>query len=988
MERSTSEAAWNAFGQTYKNYRITKYFPLQELQSTLVELVHEPSGARIMHIANDDPENLFCLSLQTLPDSSNGVAHILEHTVLCGSQKFPVKDPFFAMTRRSLNTFMNAMTGQDFTCYPASSQVEKDFYNLLEVYLDAVFFPQLKKVSFLQEGHRLEFTDPKNPDGPLQFQGVVYNEMKGAMSTSDSRLWEAVSKHLVPDLPYAHNSGGNPRDIPNLSHEELVEFHKTFYHPSRCLFFFYGNLPLAKHLDFIEQQVLQHTAKLPLLPPLPLQTRFKSPMRAVDYYPIDKRENPKGKAKIAFCWLTTALSQQSEVLALCLLESLLLETDASPLKKALLKSGLCKEVESSLDIEMSEVPFSVVCNGCKETDEEKLQTLLFSTLEGICQHPIDPELIEAALHQLEFQRTEIGAEGGPFGLTLFMRAALIKQHGNEPEHALFIHQLFSELRDRLKDPSYLAGMIRKLLLDNPHFLTQVLLPDPHLAEKEQKEEESRLERIRSTLTTEDKKKIAAQMQELATYQEAAEKQSLDCLPKVTLKDIPSKARDFPLLHTSLPNLEVYHHACFTNHIVYADFLFDLPHIEVDELPLLSLISRLWTEIGCAGKSYEQALHAMQGHTGGIDAHLALHVSATNPDVLYPAFSLRGKALIRKAEPFFQLLADYASSPDFSDRTRIQEWLQQHLSELEDDLPRHAIQYAIQLSLSGYSTASFIYNQWNGLPYYQFVKQLAQDKKGTWIEQLPTLAHRLVSSGKPHLILSCGAEEAKQLFDKQFYRLGDWKSTATANPWQGCYTLKPVVSQARPLAAPVAFTALGMRTSAYRDAGVAELMISTQLLENVILHKELREKGGAYGSAASYAPTTGNYHLYAYRDPHLTRSIDIFRKAFEKIGAGKFNDRELEEAKISLISGMDTPVVPGGRAIVAYAWLRSHRTLQDRQKLREEILHASKEQIAEIVQKKLLTAPTTIVSFLGADLYQKEAKKLKPELPLKDLLDPI
>src|SRR5579862_9906849 len=202
------QEALGAVGQTYRNFCLTKYLPLPELESTLVELTHEPTGARVIHIANNDPENLFCLSLRTLPDSSNGVAHILEHTVLCGSQKYPVKDPFFAMTRRSLNTFMNALTGQDFTCYPASSQVEKDFYNLLEVYLDAVFHPELKELSFLQEGHRLEFAEPKNPKSSLQFQGVVYNEMKGSMSSSDSRLWRAVFKHLFSDLPYAHNTGG------------------------------------------------------------------------------------------------------------------------------------------------------------------------------------------------------------------------------------------------------------------------------------------------------------------------------------------------------------------------------------------------------------------------------------------------------------------------------------------------------------------------------------------------------------------------------------------------------------------------------------------------------------------------------------------------------------------------------------------------------------------------------------------------------------
>src|SRR5579863_2898175 len=221
----------------YNNFRITKYTPIPELQSTLVELIHEPSGAKVMHIANDDPENLFCLSFQTLPNSSNGVAHILEHTVLCGSAKFPVKDPFFAMSRRSLNTFMNALTGSDFTCYPAASQNEKDFYNLMEVYIDAVFHPELKRMSLLQEGHRLEFTDPQDPKTPLAIKGIVFNEMKGTLSSADTRLWHTLMENLPPDLPYCYNSGGDPKVIPQLSYEELLKFHATYYHPSQCLFF-------------------------------------------------------------------------------------------------------------------------------------------------------------------------------------------------------------------------------------------------------------------------------------------------------------------------------------------------------------------------------------------------------------------------------------------------------------------------------------------------------------------------------------------------------------------------------------------------------------------------------------------------------------------------------------------------------------------------------------------------------------------------------
>jgi Zn-dependent M16 (insulinase) family peptidase len=969
--------ALNGVGQTYKSFLVTKYFPLIELNSLLIELVHEPTGARVIHIANDDPESLFCLSFQTLPTSSNGVAHILEHTVLCGSKKFPVKDPFFAMTRRSLHTFMNALTGQDFTCYPASSQVEKDFYNLLEVYLDAVFFPELKKLSFLQEGHRLQFSD-----GKLQFQGVVYNEMKGAMTSSESRLWQAIAKHLLPNLPYAYNAGGDPKEIPSLSYEELLEFHRAYYHPSRCLFFFYGGLPLTKHLDFIERHALKKAEKTSLLDPLPLQPRFTGPIRAVDFYSVDANENLEGKTQIAFSWLTAHLSQQSDVLALSLLECILLETDASPLKMALLKSELCKEVDASLDIEMSEIPFSVVCRGCDTANEEELQKLLFKTLRTIASKPIDPNLIEAALHQLEFQRTEIAGEGGPFGLTLFMRAALLKQHGNEPEHALLVHSLFAELRDRLKDKDYLPGLIRKYFLDNRHFLTQILIPDPEMEKREQENEQERLRQIEARLSESEKQAIIKQTAELLKYQETIEHQSTDCLPKVTLQDIPPHPKDFPLIHSETKHFDVYYHNCFTNQIIYADFLFDLPHIEAEDLPLLSFLSKIWTELGCGGKSYEETLQFMQAHIGEIDAHLALHVSANDPNVLMPAFSLRGKALRRKAEPFFQLLYDLAHGPDFSDRARLRECLLQHATELEHDLARNAINYAIQLTLSGYSTASYIYNQWHGLPYYQFIKRIASDKKGQWMKRLSELAKKLISSGKPHLILSCGKEEYDELKKANFYKLSAFEPTAKMDLWKGNYPLLAIESQIRLMPSPVAFTALGFRTASYCDPGVAELMISTQLLENVVLHKEIREKGGAYGSSASYAPTTGNYHLYSYRDPHFAQTLESFAKAIDRIGAGAFTDQELEEAKIGLIGAMDTPVVPGGRAIVAYSWLRSGRTYEARQNLRNEIFTATREQVAAGVLQNIKKHAVTVVSFMGEELAKKEERT---GLPVKELL---
>ncbi|MGB7978076.1 MAG: insulinase family protein [Chlamydiales bacterium] len=951
----------NAAGQGYRDYLVTKYLPLNELQSALIELVHVPTGARITQIATDDPENLFCLSFQTLPYSSNGIAHILEHTVLCGSRKFPVKDPFFAMTRRSLNTYMNALTGQDFTCYPASSQVEKDFYNLLEVYLDAVFHPELKAVSFLQEGHRLEFVDPKNRKGALQFQGVVYNEMKGAMSSIESRLWEALSKRLTPDLPYAFNSGGDPKVIPTLTHQELIDFHREYYHPSRCLFFFYGNLPLVQHLDFIEK-TLSESGKIVPVAPLPEQKRFETPVAAFDRYPIEEGGAIEKKAQIVFAWLTTHISNQSEILALSVLESILTDTDASPLTMALLKSGLCTQVESSLDAEMSEIPLMVICKGCDGEDSAKLEKILFDTLRSVS---FTEEEIEAAIHQLEFQRTEIGAEGIPFGLTLFMRAALIKQHGSEPENALLIHSLFKDLRARLKDPRYLPNLMEKYLLGNTHFVRLTLNPDPRLNREELEEEQKRLTEIRAALTEEGEQQIAEQSARLASYQEEVEHQSLDCLPKVDLGDVPLHARDFPLVERGA----ALHHSCFTNQILYADLIFELPALTAEELPLLSLFAKLISEVGCGGRDYAENLAYQQAYIGGFDASLALHVTQADPNIARPAFSLRGKALYRNSEKLFRLFSDTVNSIDLDDKERIQEWLSQHATELQDKLTRSAMSYAIQTSLSSLSIPSFVYDQWHGVPYYQSVLRFAKKCDAPFIASLKEIGAKVLGLKNYHLILTCDEEHYLHLEKNHFYDLKI--PNKTYDRWTGRYPLARTEPQVRFIAAPVAFTAYGMRTVSYNNPDSPFLLIATELMDNIVLHKEIREKGGAYGGGVTYTPSTGNFHFYAYRDPHLKTSVDAFHEAIERIASRRFTDRELEEAKLGVLQNLDAPIPPGNRAMVAYSWQRAGRTYNLREEFRQKTLAASGEEVAEAVGRRLRGKKGLLVSFLGKDVYAKE-----------------
>jgi presequence protease len=968
-------------GEKYNDFVVTKILPIHELQCLLRELVHEPTGASVIHIENNDPENLFCLSFKTLPYSSNGVAHILEHTVLCGSKKFPVKDPFFAMSRRSLNTFMNALTGSDFTCYPAASMVEKDFYNLLEVYLDAVFHPLLKELSFLQEGFRLEFSDSKNPKSPLEFKGIVYNEMKGTLASADARLWNAMMESLCPDLPYAFNSGGDPKVIPQLTYPELVAFHETYYHPSRCLFFFYGNLPLKKHLDFIFDKALKTVPKSPPSPALPLQPRFKVPVLRKMHYPVNETEETKDRTIISFGWLTASLLSQQEVLALSVLDVILMENDGSLLKLPLLQSGLCIQADSYVDTEMSEVPYLIVCKGCDEENVEKLQEALQKSLLEIVQRGIPLHLVENAIHQFEFSRTEITGDMAPFGLTLFMRSALAKQHGCDPENALMIHSLFDTLKLKAKDPQYFPDLIKKHLLNNSHFVRLVMVPDPKLSSEELAEEKETLQQIQDRLTQEETEKILKQAETLSLYQKQTEAQSLECLPKIELKDVPLYVQDFPLSYEQFRDLHIYHHECFTNHIVYADLIFDLPKIAEEDLPYVQLLITLMPEIGAKDRTYAENLEYIQAHTGGVGISCSLHPQVDSQK-LNPCLVIRGKALHRKTDKLFSLLRDMAQFPRFDEKKRIEELILQLNSSLQNRFNRNAMRYAIQLALSGFSKAQYIQNSWYGLKYFKTIQEMAKnlDKKlPEIIDKLMHLKDQLLCLKSPHLVLSCNEEIYGTLKKESFFGLSDL-SLKDFPPWSEHYRIEPIPSQARAIASLVAFTAEAFKVPSYLHPHAPGLSVATHLFENKLLHKVIREQGGAYGASASYSPMLGSLYFHAYRDPHLARTLKTFQDAIELIAGGHFDERDLEEAKLGMVQGMDIPVSPGSRAITAYSWRRDGKTKEMRQHYRDRILHLHSKDVQAIVQKEILPQKDlgVVVSFAGKEFLNKENLLLAQE----------
>jgi len=974
-------------GDRFKGFVVTKSVEIVEARARLIELTHEESGAEVLHIQADDPENLFCLSFRTLPPSSNGVAHILEHTVLTGSDKFPVKDPFFAMNRRSLNTYLNALTGDDFTCYPAASQVEQDFYNLLDVYLDATFHPLLKKLSFRQEGWRLEYTTPDDPASELEFKGIVYNEMKGSLNSPGARLDDAMSEALFPNSPYGFNAGGRPREIPNLSFEELVQFHKTYYHPSHCLFFFYGDIALEKHLEFIEERVLKGVTKVPKLPSIPKQPRFSAPVRKELFYPAQESEEAQEeKTLISFGWLTTSILNQLEVFALSVLDIILMETDASLLRRDILNTGLCTQATSSLDSENAEVPFTITIRGSKKEHADKLEETIKNSLITIASRGIEERLIEMALHQLELDRTEVGLEGAPFGLMLFGRAALIKQHGGRAEDGMRIHSLFEELRAVLKDdPLYLQNIIRKHFIENTHQVRIVLEPSIELAQKELEQEKEALHAISAALTEKDKKEIIEEALLLMKMQDD-ESDNEECLPKITLNDVPKKTRHFPLTHTPVGNVDLFFHEAFTNHFVYAELVFPLPALTREELPYARTFAKLLPQLGSGNRNFTQNLDFIQEHTGGISTGFSFNHQINDANLITPTFHIKGKALSRKSDKLFSLLFDTVTRPDLTDKNRIKELLLKYWSQLRDGINSNALQYALSQSAHGQAEPFWLYETWYGLEYYTFLRSIAlhyEKESSQFLEKLLAMQDKLLCLEDAHLVITSDATDYSKFLESGFEGLVDLPKKPYSS-WKTHFPLINIEPTCKVISSPVAFSAKAFQLGSYSNPESAYLTLAAEIFDNVHLHRKIREQGGAYGGGSSYNPTSGLFYFYSFRDPNIASTEHAFTTAIQLLKEGKFDESDVEEAKLEVLQALDQPVPPSGRAEIAYSRMREGKTEELRQAFRDKLIAATKEDIQKAVEKYIEAGYNrgALVSFASRELAEKENKKLATKLHIE------
>ncbi|MHB8708174.1 MAG: insulinase family protein, partial [Desulfuromonadales bacterium] len=707
--------------------------PLAELNATLVQAIHERTGARLAHLACPDPNNVFAVTFRTPPADSTGVAHILEHTVLCGSQRYPVRDPFFAMLKRSLNTFMNAMTASDWTCYPVASMNRKDFYNLMGIYLDAVFFPLLREQDFRQEGHRLEFADPADPSTPLQIKGVVFNEMKGAMADPSSLLGRRLNRTLFPTTCYGHNSGGEPLEIPDLTWEQLRAFHAGHYHPGNSWFYTYGDLPLAGHLEQIDTWALHRFERQDIATAIPAEVRFTTPKRAEATFPLSPQDDPAGRSMVQLAWLACPIEDTFERAASGILAGLLLGDPAAPLYQALLDSRLGQNLAPGTGYhdDYRDTVFAVGLQGTDPDQVDAVEHLVLETLERITREGFPAERVAAALHQYEFSNREVSGDQYPYGLSLLMRFLGPWLHADDPLPPLQLEQTLAALRNAAADPAFFPDLIRRRLLDNQHRVTLLLRPDPEHARREEQALEQRLEHITKSLDEADRARLVAAAAELQRSQETHDDTS--CLPTLGLADINPAEQTVPFVETRVAGIKTLWFDQPTNGITYLSLQFDIHGLQNDLRPWLPLFCALLPQIGAAGQDYLTIAKRITAVTGGIRLGTNLLENPTDLDRVRAVVDLRAKALDPQQGALAGLLTDLLTAPDFSDHERLRTVVGQVRITLENSIPGSGHSYAARAAAAALTSTARLREEWSGMSQVRLIQQVTAGDAGALAE---------------------------------------------------------------------------------------------------------------------------------------------------------------------------------------------------------------------------------------------------------------
>ena len=951
-------------------FKIISKTALDEMQAEGIFARHCATGLEVYHIHNDDNENLFAFAFMTAPENGSGVAHILEHSVLCGSKNYPLKDPFLILSKQSVKTFLNAMTFPDKTVYPASSILEKDYFNLMSVYGDAVFFPLLKRETFEQEGHRLELDEAGKP----YFSGVVLNEMRGAYADFDSGVDRELRYSLLQNTVYAHDSGGFPPDIAKLSYEDFCAFHKKYYHPVNCKVFLYGNIETEKQLAFLQEHFLKffEPAEKPQL--IPAITPYPAPRAYSAAAPAGEGKNPD-KLTVTINWLLPESADIDRLMDCMFLEEVLLGHDGAPLQKKLLDCPFAEDVYpyNGGQADLKNICFTLGLADIDKSAEHRFEAFILSGLEEIARDGFEPQLIETALNSLDFCNREIIRSGGPFSLVLMRRALRGWIHGFAPETSLRYIPAFQRLKQRISENlRYTQNLIKTLLLDNPHRTTVSVRPDPGFCEKIDETLAQEAQQAADALSPAERKTLAADRKKSDADTELnseADSGMQNLIPHISKEELPPLEPPIPEYIEYAGKVPVIAHEQPTNGITYLDFAIPADSLSAEDYTYLTLYTAALSSMGTKTQTWDSVAAEFAYLTGGFSVvtfSAGKHRTAEAPvffdnalraeDVVDRDWILiRAKMLPEYIEPAVNRIFSYLNGISFADEKRLKDIFIQLKNDL-DPLPSYSGHTLASLyAASAYSGSKRAENLWTGVPQLRFLrgKYTALEQKpaaiGGLVRKLEAIHGKLMRSGL--IVKVCGtAADVSSIKKALFPHLQQFgfphRSTGgfRAEPFE-----RPAALSAFPSAVQVGFAAQ-LVPAVFDENEYGASIVYAQWLETGALWETIRVKGGAYGVSAYPDSATALFTLTTYRDPTPLKSLAVIRDCIEKSLAAPLTDSEMEALITGTYSIALQPRTPAQRSSAAFSRLLNGITHQTRMRIIEGIIACTKERMNRFAER--------------------------------------
>ena len=914
----------------YHGFELIEARDIPEINSRVRLFRHIKTGARLLSVENDDENKVFGIGFRTPPQDNTGVAHILEHVVLAGSRKYRVKEPFVELMKGSLNTFLNAMTWPDRTVYPVASTNDKDFYNLVDVYLDAVFYPLLRPLTFRQEGWHFEVDE----EGKLTYKGVVFNEMKGAYSSPDNVLYREIQRSLFPDTTYGFDSGGDPLHIPDLTYEDFKAFHDAYYHPANAWIFFYGNDAPEKRLklmdawlrDFGPEKVDSH---------VPLQPRWSEPRTLRRPYIAGE----DGKAFVTVNWLWDEVTGPEQALAQEVLDHILLGTPASPLRKALIDSGLGEDiVGGGLDPDLRQPFFAVGLKGTDEDKAEAIEKVIFDTLTRLVQEGIDPKTVEASLNTVEFRLREMNTGRFPRGLFLYMRALHTWLYDRDPLNAIAFEKPLETIKARaLGRGGYFEAMIRHLLLENPHRTRLTLYPDPELKAKLEAREAERLAREQARLTEEELARIKAQMEALHKLQETPDDpDALAAIPRLTLDDLDKRVPTIPLEAGELAGGRLLYHDLVTNGILYLDVGLDLRALPAELLPYAPLFARALVDMGNVDEDFVALQQRIGSKTGGVTTEPML-LSALDGEPVTWLF-VRGKAMMHQVADLTAVVGDILTQTQLDDLERFRQIVLEEKARQEASLVPMGHMVVHNRLKAHFSHADWVGERMSGVSYLFFLRDLADRLDADWPQVLADLRR----------VNELLVDRSRMLWNVTL-DAGNWRRARNAvadliasmperNASPALWQPEPLPArEALLIPAQVNYVGKGglLYDLGYRLDGSAFAIQA--FLRTTWLWEQVRMKGGAYGGFCLFDHRTGLFDYLSYRDPNLLNTLHVYDQTADFLRRVDLPREEIVKSIIGAVSRLYPYLLPDARGWVA---MQRYLTGEDdafRQRLHDQLL---------------------------------------------------